>query len=66
MNVNFVYNFSQKIEKMAKKEKDRENCLLLIKIVCQTFKNAYLRKNMPKEQKKIFRLKEKKKMERIK
>ena len=27
MNVNFVYNFAPKIEKLAKKEKDRENCL---------------------------------------
>ena len=61
MNVNFVYNFSQKIEKMAKKEKDRENCLLLIKIVCQTFKNAYLRKNMPKEQKKNIQIEREKK-----
>ena len=61
MNVNFVYNFSQKIEKMAKKEKDRENCLLLIKIVCQTFKNAYLRKTMPKEQKKNIQIEREKK-----
>ena len=61
MNVNFVYNFSQKIEKMAKKEKDRENCLLLIKIVCQTFKNAYLRKTMSKEQRKNSQLEREKK-----
>ena len=27
-NVNFVYNFASKIEKLSKKEKDRENCLL--------------------------------------
>ena len=48
-NVNFVYNFASKIEKLSKKEKDRENCLLLIKIVCQTFKNAYIKKTQPKE-----------------
>ena len=52
MNVNFVYNFAPKIEKLAKKEKDRENCLLIIKIVCQTFKAAYIKKTMPKEQRK--------------
>ena len=52
MNVNFVYNFASKIEKMAKKEKDMENCLLIIKIVCQTFKAAYIRKTMPKDQRK--------------
>ena len=51
-NVNFVYNFAPKIEKLSKKEKDRENCLLLIKIVCQTFKNAYNKKTQPKETKK--------------
>ena len=51
-NVNFVYNFSQKIEKLSKKEKDRENCLLLIKIVCQTFKFSYNKKMQPKESKK--------------
>jgi len=51
-NVNFVYNFSAKIEKLSKKEKDRENCLLLIKIVCQTFKYAYSKKTQPKELKK--------------
>ena len=51
-NVNFVYNFASKIEKLSKKEKDRENCLLLIKIVCQTFKNAYIKKTQPKETKK--------------
>jgi len=53
-NVNFVYNFAPKIEKLSKKEKDRENCLLLIKIVCQTFKNAYNKKTQPKETKKNF------------
>jgi hypothetical protein len=52
MNVNFVYNFAQKIEKLSKKEKDRENCLLIIKIVCQTFKAAYIKKTQPKESKK--------------
>jgi hypothetical protein len=52
MNVNFVYNFAQKIEKLSKKEKDRENCLLIIKIVCQTFKAAYIKKTQPKETKK--------------
>ena len=52
MNVNFVYNFAQKIEKLAKKEKDRENCLLIVKIVCQTFKAAYIKKTFPKEQQK--------------
>ena len=51
MNVNFVYNFAPKIEKLAKKEKDRENCLLIIKIVCQTFKSAYIKKTTPKEEK---------------
>ena len=51
-NVNFVYNFASKIEKLSKKEKDRENCLLLIKIVCQTFKFAYNKKTQPKEVKK--------------
>ena len=51
-NVNFVYNFAPKIEKLSKKEKDRENCLLLIKIVCQTFKFAYNKKTQPKEAKK--------------
>ena len=51
-NVNFVYNFASKIEKLSKKEKDRENCLLLIKIVCQTFKYAYNKKTQPKEVKK--------------
>ena len=51
-NVNFVYNFSSKIEKLSKKEKDRENCLLLIKIVCQTFKFSYNKKTQPKESKK--------------
>ena len=51
-NVNFVYNFASKIEKLSKKEKDRENCLLLIKIVCQTFKNAFIKKTQPKETKK--------------
>ena len=51
-NVNFVYNFAPKIEKLSKKEKDRENCLLLIKIVCQTFKFAYNKKTQPKETKK--------------
>ena len=51
-NVNFVYNFASKIEKLSKKEKDRENCLLLIKIVCQTFKFAYNKKTLPKESKK--------------
>ena len=51
-NVNFVYNFSSKIEKLSKKEKDRENCLLLTKIVCQTFKYAYIKKTQPKEIKK--------------
>jgi hypothetical protein len=51
-NVNFVYNFASKIEKLSKKEKDRENCLLLIKIVCQTFKYAYIKKTQPKEIKK--------------
>ena len=47
MNVNFVYNFASKIEKLSKKEKDRENCLLIIKIVCQTFKAAYMKKTTP-------------------
>ena len=51
-NVNFVYNFGTKIEKLSKKEKDRENCLLIIKIVCQTFKYAYNKKTQPKETKK--------------
>ena len=51
-NVNFVYNFASKIEKLSKKEKDRENCLLLIRIVCQTFKYAYIKKTQPKEIKK--------------
>ena len=43
---------ASKIEKLSKKEKDRENCLLLIKIVCQTFKFAYNKKTQPKEVKK--------------
>jgi len=61
MNVNFVYNFAPKIEKLAKKEKDRENCLLIIKIVCQTFKAAYLKKTMPKEQRKNNQLEKERK-----
>ena len=61
MNVNFVYNFAPKIEKLAKKEKDRENCLLIIKIVCQTFKAAYLKKTTPKEQRKNTQLEKEKK-----
>jgi len=61
MNVNFVYNFAPKLEKLAKKEKDRENCLLIIKIVCQTFKAAYSKKTMPKEQRKNSQIEKEKK-----
>jgi hypothetical protein len=61
MNVNFVYNFAPKLEKLAKKEKDRENCLLIIKIVCQTFKAAYSKKTMPKEQRKNSQIEKDKK-----
>ena len=60
MNINFVYNFGQKLEKLAKKEQDREICLLIIKIVCQTFKSAYLKK-MPKEQKRLAQLEKERK-----
>ncbi len=44
INVNFVYNFANKLEKLSCKERERENCLLIIKIVCQSLKAAYIKK----------------------
>ena len=53
INVNFVMNFANKIQRLAVREKDRENCLLIIKIVAQTLKAAYIKKTSPnKDQKK--------------
>ena len=51
INVNFVYNFANKLEKLSCKERDRENCLLIIKIVCQSLKAAYIKKTQPKDSK---------------
>ena len=51
INVNFVYNFQNKLDKLSSKERDRENCLLIIKIVSQSLKAAYIKKTQPKEPK---------------
>ena len=49
INVNFVYNFGNKLEKLANNERDRENCLLLIKIIAQSLKAFYIKKSIPKD-----------------
>ena len=49
LNVNFVYNFGNKLEKLANNERDRENCLLLIKIIAQSLKAFYIKKSTPKD-----------------
>ena len=49
LNVNFVFNFQNKLDKLSNKEIDRENCLLIIKIVCQSLKAAYVKKTQPKD-----------------
>ena len=52
INVNFVSNFANKLKRLSKRERDRENCLLIIKIVAQTLRAAYLKKTAPKDNKK--------------
>lgn len=48
-NINFFFNFEKALTKISKNERDRENCLLLIKMCCIYLKNVYLSKNKPKE-----------------
>ncbi len=43
-NVNFVYNFKKVLTKLARRERDRENCLLIIEILCQILKNVNTKK----------------------
>ena len=52
LNVNFVTNFATKLIRLAARERDRENCLLIIKIVAQTLRQAYAKKTAPKDPKK--------------
>jgi hypothetical protein len=49
LNVNFVYNFGNKLEKLSNNERDRENCLIIIKIIAQSLKAFYVKKSIPKE-----------------
>ena len=49
--VNFIYNFKKPLTKLAQKETDRENCLLLIDIFCQILKEVYKNRNNPEEKK---------------
>lgn len=41
LNINFFYNFEKKIERLSRRETDRENCLLLIKMACMSLKHFY-------------------------
>jgi hypothetical protein len=41
LNINFFYNFEKKIERLSKRETDRENCLLIIKMACMSLKYSY-------------------------
>ncbi|MCQ2819264.1 MAG: hypothetical protein MJ252_18530 [archaeon] len=49
LQVNFIYNFKKVLTKLAKKESDKENCLLLIEIFCQILRDIYT--NPPEERK---------------
>jgi len=52
INLNFFYNLERKLEKLSRKEEDKEICLLLIKIACLSFKQAFSNKVKPREVKK--------------
>ncbi len=52
VNVNFVYNFKKVLVKLAYKERDKENCLLIIEILCQILKSCYKTKLAQKDDKK--------------
>jgi hypothetical protein len=52
INLNFFHNLEKKLEKLSRREEDKEACLLLIKIACLSFKQAFINKNKPREVKK--------------
>jgi hypothetical protein len=48
-NTNFFCNFERKLERLSNKERDRESCLIIIKMAIKYLKSVYLIKNEVKE-----------------